>query len=229
MNKERRQVVIGIGCLGAAIAAQALAPRRLVNRLGERVLADIIPRQFKGWQALADSDLAVPEQSDALAHLIYDQTITRMYRGVDGNEVMLLIAHGPRQTEALQLHRPETCYQAFGYAISKREQTVLGIAPAPQLPLAHFAADLALQHSNVTYWARIGAAFPQSDFAQRVAIIRAAVSGNVVDGTLSRVSNMLADPLAARCLNVEFIAAMLTAIRPADRAILLGDLQNAVS
>lgn len=103
---------------------------------------------------------------------------------------------------------------------------MLGIAPAAQLPLAHFAADLAQQHSYVTYWARIGAEFPQSDFAQRVAIIRAAFAGNVVDGTLCRVSNPLVDPVAARRLNIAFIGALLVAMRPSDRVLLLGDLSG---
>lgn len=229
MNSDRRQIVTGAACLGAAITAHALAPHRMVNRLGNRLLADLIPRQFSGWQVLPESDLAVPEQSDALAHLLYDQTITRIYRARDRGEVTVLIAHGPRQTEALQLHRPEACYQAFGYVISAAAQTILNSASASPLPLRHFAADLPLQHSYVSYWAQIGAAFPQSDFGQRVAIIRAAIAGNIVDGTLSRVSNTLLDPMAAQRLNVAFIRAMLAAMRPADRTILLGNTRGTVS
>src|SRR3546814_9693687 len=52
--------------------------------------------------------------------MLYSDTLTRLYSHAGtGERVMLLMAYGSTQSDLLQLHRPETCYPAFGYRISR--------------------------------------------------------------------------------------------------------------
>ncbi len=164
----------------------------------------------------------VPEQSDALAHMLYDQIMLRRYRDRAGHEVTLLIAHGPRQTEALQLHRPEACYQAFGYHLSAPGRSLVGRPAQGGLPLHHFTADLRNEQCTVSYWTRVGDSFPESAFDQRIAIMQSAVAGSIGDGMLGRVSNSIADSQSARALNIGFIAALMTAVYATNRAAFRG-------
>jgi len=148
------------------VLAQVLTPKHQLDRFGRKVLGDIIPGQFAGWMMRLDADAFVPEQSDALAHLLYDQSITRVYRDHAGHDVMLLIAHGSRQTDALQLHRPEACYRAFGYTVSNMERTTLALSATRRLNLNHFSAVLRAQNSRISYWTRIGDDCPDDERAQ---------------------------------------------------------------
>ena len=60
-----------------------------------------------------------PTASDSLAAKLYGETVGRIYtQASTGAEIMMLLAHGDTQSNDLQLHRPEVCYPAFGFAIS---------------------------------------------------------------------------------------------------------------
>ena len=70
-----------------------------------------------------------PETPDSLAARLYGETVGRIYRQQStGDQVIMLMAHGDVESNELQLHRPEVCYPAFGFA-SRRIRRSRSVSP----------------------------------------------------------------------------------------------------
>jgi len=222
MRLDRRDMLHGAFYLAAAATAEILVPRRAESKLGTQQLERVIPLVCGNWRAHSEPEDTAPERDDSLAHTIYDQVLVRHYRDAAENVITLLCAHGPRQTDTLQLHRPDECYPAFGFQLGPMSRETITRAGMNPLRLIHVAATTAQRHEQIAYWTRIGDELPTSAVTQRLAIIRAAIAGTHVDGLLMRVSNALPDAIAARALNSGFVRALLAAIPAQYLPILLG-------
>ena len=115
---SRRELFLAGACAIGAGAAYALVPRRHVSLLGAASVASIVPRMIPGWTSRDVTDLVAPKIENSLAARLYGETVGRVYQNpTTGAEIMMLLAHGDTQSDDLQLHRPEVCYPAFGFAI----------------------------------------------------------------------------------------------------------------
>ena len=56
---------------------------------------------------------------DQLQDKVYSQLLTRTYANQAGDEIMLLIAYNGAQDGVVQIHRPEVCYPASGFRLSR--------------------------------------------------------------------------------------------------------------
>ncbi len=221
----RRDIVIGGAFFAAASLAHALTPRRHMSLMGRTPLEQMIPQHFGGWR-LQPGATAAPEREDSLAQQLYDQIVTRQYLDAAALPVTLLCAHGPVQTDALQLHRPEVCYPAFGYDLTDDQSEVVHFPSQMMLPIRRFTARKGGVHTQVSYWVRIGEDTPASAMAQRIAIIRAAMAGVIGDGMLVRLSTMLPDNIDAAALHHRFLFEWVSAILPQHRAAFIGARAN---
>src|SRR3546814_18472236 len=89
--------------------------------------------------------------------MLYSDTLTRLYSHAGtGERVMLLMAYGSTQSDLLQLHRPETCYPAFGYRISRSAVASLDFG-ARDLPVRELIAVGPARTESILYWTRVGA------------------------------------------------------------------------
>lgn len=222
---DRRDLMIGLACLGGAGAAAWLQPRRRMDLLGGRTLASILPDAFAPWTIAPGVGTLVPQTEGSLADRLYDEIIAKGYRRADSDAapVMLLATHGKTQSDALQLHRPEACYPAVGFTITERVLDTLDVLAGFSIPVVRLTARLGERVEDIVYWARVGDDLPQTAAEQRSDKLRAAMAGVVPDGILMRYSAVRRDPAAPAFDDVTgCIRAMVAAVRPADRPALFG-------
>jgi len=209
--------------LGAVVAAQALTPRsRLAALSSDLKLEAAIPDTFGGWRVDPNAFVQVinPQQL-ALLNTLYAQTLTRTYIGPAGERVMLSIAYGTAQAGELELHRPEVCYVAQGFAIQAGAHSSV-----PQdgraVPVQRLLARLGGRSEPISYWMRVGDDVIPSGVQQQVSRLKQGLRGWIPDGLLFRVSTLSADPAAAYAQQERFMADLLQAVDPRTRRFLIG-------
>ena len=226
---SRRDIVFGGGLLAAAATAAALTPRRSVILLpAGRQLDKLVPQQIGAWHSVPSDLFVLPKTPNSLAEKLYNQTITRLYQAPAALPVMLVMAYGQTQNDALQLHRPEVCYTAVGFQISNSEITSVPLTHG-RLPVRELTATAEGRVEPIVYWTRIGDKLPTTGREQRFAKLEQQLAGNIPDGILVRMSTVgEATPEIFAGLR-KFAAALVDAVAPADRAVLIGPtLSNAI-
>jgi EpsI family protein len=219
---RRRDLVIGGLAVAAAAAAEALRPHRKLILLKGGKIDGLMPRKFGAWTAEGSSGLVSPDQAGKLAKSLYSEIIERIYHEEQsGAAVMLLAAYGDTQSDLLQLHRPESCYPAVGFAIESSKPTQIMLRNGASIPGRQVVAVADDRRENIVYWTRIGERLPQSDGEQRSARFLNAVDGYVADGILFRCSALGDSASAFRLLN-HFVPALLDASPPPIRPALVG-------
>ncbi len=220
----RRDALVGSACLAAAGASYGLTPRRRVSLLGSnRKLESIVPIAFAEWTSQDVSDLVAPKVEGSLVAKLYNESLGRVYtNSVTGFQVMALLAHGDTQTDDLQLHRPETCYPAFGFTIRSSSVFDLIIHGPVSIPSRRLVADAPERRENIVYWSRLGEYLPISRQQQQVDRMATAFQGNIADGLLSRFSVVDSDTTRAFAVLEGFIPKLVLSVAKSDRAALIG-------
>jgi EpsI family protein len=219
----RRDLILGGACVAAAAGANALKPRRLVPLLKSGSLAEIVPAKFGAWRSEDVGDPLAINGPGTLSAKLYNQLVTRIYTNdATSAQVMMLLAYGGQQTDELQLHRPEICYPAFGFALVRNEPIDIAVGPGVDLPARRLIANSDERQESVIYWSRMGEFFPASSGQQREDRLRIAMKGIIPDGLLSRFSAVVADPSDAWREIEDFIPALVMAVAPDYRKVLIG-------
>ena len=220
---SRRDILLGAACVAGAGTAYALIPRRHVSLLGPVTVAQIVPQKFGNWASRDVTDLVAPKDEDSLASRIYGETVGRVYRRSDGGpEIMMLLAHGDTQSDDLQLHRPEVCYPAFGFAIRDNRQVSIPIAAGAALPGRSLVATAPDRQETILYWSRLGEYFPTDRSEQHLDRTRTSMKGIIADGILARFSVEGNSPAEADAAMQPFVSQLILAMAPAHRAALIG-------
>jgi len=220
----RRDLIVGSACLAGAGLAYALQPRRHISLLERgRTVEDIVPRAFGDWRSQDVTDLVAPKIEGSLASRLYGETVGRVYRnGNTGEEIMMLLAYGDTQSEDLQLHRPEICYPAFGFAISQSAFTDVGLARKVTIPSRRLVADAPDRRETIVYWSRLGEYLPLDRRQQQLDRLKTAMRGDIADGLLARFSMLGPDPAAAVGVLEAFIPVLVRAVAAGHRSVLIG-------
>ena len=220
---DRRDLLIGGACAIAATSAQALKPRNKVTLLGKVNLEDVTPRRFQNWSEAHVGQVVQPESDDSLAKTLYNQRVARVYADQASNAfVMLLLAYGNTQSDLLQLHRPETCYPAFGFSLSSFSRTAIPLANGAAVPATNLVATIEQRMENVTYWTRIGEFLPRTQTEQRIDKLKTAFEGVIPDGILVRCSTLGDNTAACMDLNRRFLSQLIASIAPRYRPAFIG-------
>jgi EpsI family protein len=219
---SRRDLLVGGMLLGASAGAWAWTPRSKMSLLGSTQLEKLIPESFGQWRALPASALVVPEEEGSLASQLYSQRVGRIYANPDNEAAMLLVAYGDTQSDALQLHRPEVCYPAFGFDIRDITDVPVPLAPGLAIPGRRLVASSNMRTEQILYWTRIGEYLPASGSDQRWARLRSEMAGTIPDGVLVRISSLGADPARGFDLNRTLARDLMAAVSPAARRVLVG-------
>jgi EpsI family protein len=221
--RNRRELLIGGACLGGAALAYGLRPRRRISLLGRAKLADLIPAKFGDWSSRDVSDLVAPATDGSLLSQLYGETVERVYRQEGGKqEVMMMLAYGADQSNDLQLHRPEVCYPAFGYRISRSQADTVAITPQVGIPCRRLVADAQDRRENVVYWTRFGEFMPVSVHEQHFDRLKMAMRGVVSDGLLVRFSVIESDSAASFSTMDGFIPQLVQSIGVGSRSAVIG-------
>jgi EpsI family protein len=203
--------------------AVAMKPTTKVGDSGARIdLETMIPNQFGDWRE--DTSISVrivnPEQQVRLSK-IYNQTLSRTYVSRGGEHIMLSIAYGGDQSDAMQVHKPEVCYPAQGFVLWK---AVVG-ALATQygaLPVKRLITSLGNRREPITYWVTVGDRAVRAGLPQKLAQLAYGLTGKIPDGILVRVSSIDSDDARAYQTQEEFIRSMLASMKADDRIRVAG-------
>jgi exosortase B len=205
-------MLLAVAFTGAAVAAPMMKP--LPADTSAVNLERMLPTDFAGWHV--DTSVApVAATPDVQANLdrIYNQVVSRTYVNDAGEQMMLTVAYGGDQSDALKAHRQEACYKAQGFEIQGLEQGRMSIA-GRDIPVTRMHAIRPDRSEPVTYWLTMGDQVVMGRLARLETQLASGLRGRMPDGMLVRVSSISADPQAAYAAQQAFIAAAVGAMTP---------------
>jgi len=227
MNRlDWKFALVGVAMLAAAAAALALKPSRVQQDKAVFDLEEIILRSFGDW-TVDPNVIPIPPAPDVQAKLetLYAQTVSRTYVNSRGERVMLTVAYGGDQSNALKAHLQEACYAAQGFEIRNLSYDSLRFH-AETIPVTRMLAVRGQRSEPVTYWLTMGDRVLLGRLDRLMVQLRFGLSGRIPDGMLVRVSNISTDPTRAFKEHEEFIGALLGGMRRGDVHRLLGSLSS---
>lgn len=185
-------------------------------------LKKMVPTAFGDWQEQLNLSAQIidPQQKQLLAE-IYTETLSRNYVNKQGYRIMLSIAYGKNQSDALQLHKPEICYPAQGFVLQNKQAGKLNLLGVP-ITAIRLETYLGQRFEPVTYWTVVADHITQSGIDKKLTEMRYAAAGKIPDGMLVRVSSIDTDSATAYGLQAQFANDMIQAIAPEHRSRFAG-------
>ena len=204
----------------AAAAAPGLRP--MADPMAAVDIEALIPASFAGWK-LDPLDVAVAPAPDVKANLdrLYSQVVNRTYVNAAGERVMLTVAYGGDQSDALKAHRQEVCYTAQGFTIDSTSRARLS-ASGRDIPVTRFHALRSDRSEPVTYWFTLGDKVVLGRGERLAEQLRHGLRGRVPDGMLVRVSNLSTDVPASYAVHQAFVAGLLGSVGESQATRLAG-------
>lgn len=221
IDKQGSVALILMFC--AAIAAYLLKPTMKVADSSPAIdLAHMVPLQFDGWTEDAGPALLIANpQQVALLNKLYNQTLSRTYIDHQGYRIMLSIAYGGDQSDALQLHKPEVCYPAQGFELVNKSDALIQL-DAKSIPVVRIDVRQADRLEKVIYWTTVGDQIVLGKVQKKLVEMSYGFNGKIPDGILFRVSSLDGDGERAYTRQEEFVRALMGSVTPATRTRLIG-------
>ncbi len=225
MNAQRRKAAaFFVGTLAASVAAVAMVPRAGVDEMtAAQALDTLFPVAFGAWHV--DPDVIPVEPPAQVRQTLaesYDQTLSRTYVNARGYRVMLSVAYGGRRNQGMDLHRPEICYPAQGFAVRRETREATFEFDRHRLPVKRLVAGSGNRNEPITYWLVIGSSVASFGYGHRLALLKYGLTGHVPDGLLVRVSSIDDDEPRAFEQQDAFLREMLVALPPSFRTRVVG-------
>lgn len=211
--------------LMASGMALALRPTQKISEQNYPVELEVmIPSEFGEWREEKQNLVRIVDpQQQEMIDKIYTQTLNRIYANDQGYRIMLSIAYGDDQRDAMQTHYPEVCYPAQGFELKSKQSGVLKTADG-EIPVTRILTNLGSRHEPVTYWTTIGSQVVRSGVQKKIAEMSYGLGGKIPDGMLVRVSSIDADSTNAYEAQARFVDQMLNALTSEYKARLNGNL-----
>jgi EpsI family protein len=215
--------IIGLSMVAAALLAIVLTPTRLTAATAPKIdLETMIPKQFGDWHQLQELDvIAVSPEVQANLNKIYQQTLARTYVNSKGEQIMLSLAYGGDQRDGMQVHKPEICYPAQGFQVTKLTNGTLDTGFS-QIPVKRLLTTQGARIEPITYWIIIGDTVAIDNFKWKLDQLKYGLTGKIPDGMIFRVSS-IGNVESAYAIQEEFIRDLLKSLPAASRKHLIGD------
>lgn len=212
--------------LAASGLALALRPTLKIAEQGAAIdLELIVPRSFGAWREEPQNSVQIVDpQQQEMIDKIYTQTLSRTYINNQGYRIMLAIAYGDDQRDAMQTHYPEVCYPAQGFQLKDKQSGTLTTTDGA-IPVTRILTNLGPRHEPVTYWTTIGDRVVRSGIQKKLAEMSYGLNGQIPDGMLVRMSSIDTDAVKAYEMQTQFADDMLGALTPEYRTKMNGILQ----
>lgn len=209
--------MLGLMVLSAGLAVALRPTISLADERPPISLKTMVPTAFGDWQErLSGAAQIIDPRTQQVLNEIYSETLTRTYVNHSGYQIMLSIAYGKNQSDALQLHKPEVCYPAQGFQLTNKHPGSLATADLI-LPTTRLMTKLDRRQEPVTYWTVVGDHATTSGIDKKMTEIRYALNNRVPDGMLVRVSSIDGNIENAYKYQDQFAQQMLAAIAPENR------------
>jgi EpsI family protein len=220
-NNLRNYALLGV-MIVAMISAIALRPaKNLADNTPPLELEKLVPEKFGDWHIDNISHAVVSPDVQAALNKVYAQTLTRTYINANGQRIMLSIAYGKDQSDNLQIHLPEGCYQGQGFAVDQKQRGFMK-TPYGDVPVVRLVAKKSLRVEPITYWITLGTQAVQDGWGMKKAKLAYAFKGVVPDGLLMRVSTIGQDIQGGYELQENFTETLLASVSPEQRERLVG-------
>jgi EpsI family protein len=223
MKVSRQALIAGIAMFLSAILAWAMTPtKKVADERPPLELETIFPSGFGSWRIDPNVvPLTVSPDVQAQLDKLYSRTLARTYVNEQGERVMLSVAYGGDQSDALQVHRPEVCYTAQGFQVLKEVVGELATQYGA-LPVKRLLAVSGRRQEPITYWVTVGDQATYGGMKQKLIKLKYGLTGKVPDGMLVRVSTISSDPEKGYEVQGAFLKDMLGAMDPKDRLRIAG-------
>lgn len=211
--------------LAASGLALALRPIHKIADLGSAMdLEAMIPHTLGDWREEQQNTIQIvdPQQKE-LIDKVYAQTLSRTYVNSRGYRIMLALAYGKDQRDAMQVHYPEVCYPAQGFSLKDKQSGTLATASG-LIPVTRILTSLGERNEPVTYWTTVGDRVVQTGIQKKLAEMSYGLNGKIPDGMLIRISSIDAGAAHAYKMQTQFADQMLSALTPEHRQRLNGNL-----
>lgn len=222
---KSQQLAALLACLmaSASVVGVVVRPSAKAAPTAPRyVLETTIPRVFGDWRELPSQGvMLVNPQTQAMLDQIYSQLLTRTYVDGNGYRIMLSLAYGGDQRGSMQAHKPEVCYPAQGFVLHSNAAGSIR-TPYGAIETRQLNTSLGPRKEPVTYWFTMGDSTVHSRWQQRLVELRFALTGQVPDGLLFRISSIDDNPQRAFRQHEAFANALLSAVPVRDRTRLSG-------
>jgi EpsI family protein len=209
--------------LSAAVGDRMVPTAMMAARRGPRKISAMLPERFGPWTWNRQGPaLLVNPETQRLLDSLYSELVERIYVHQDGYQIMLTIAYGEDQADNReQLHYPEVCYPAQGFAIrSNTRGTIDG--SRGRIEVRRLESVLAGQRFEpITYWTIVGDSQVIDGWGRKRAEIRHGLKGEIVDGLLFRISSIDRDSAGAWQRQVAFVNDLADALDPEARMRLM--------
>jgi EpsI family protein len=224
MNIWFRNFTLLILMLVASGLALALRPTAKISAEGRVVdLETIIPRTFGEWREEPQNSIQIVDpQQQQMIQKIYTQTLNRTYTNDNGYRIMLALAYGEDQRDSMQVHYPEVCYPAQGFALQDKKTGTL-TTEAGSIEVTRILTSLGPRNEPVTYWTTVGDHVVQTGIQKKIAEMSYGLNGKIPDGMLIRISSIDGDVPHAYEIQSHFAEQMLRALKPEYRKRLDGN------
>ena len=218
---ERKSLLVGAAMVLAAGAALVLRPSPAAESASFD-LKTVIPQSFGDWSIdpLTVPIVPAPDLQANLAR-VYDDIVSRTYVNAQGERVMLTVAYGGDQSDALKAHRQEVCYAAQGFEIRNVRHGLLHLREKT-IPVTRLLAVRGPRSEPVTYWFTMGDRVVLTRLERLLVQLQFGLSGRIPDGMLVRVSSISSDPTRAFRGHEQFIDELLGGMRQGEVYRLLG-------
>lgn len=223
MSLLHKSLLILALMISASALALVLRPTHKIADEGPKVdLNSMIPLQFGEWREDPQNFAAIinPQQKELIDKL-YNQTLSRTYINAQGYRIMLSIAYGGDQSDAMQVHTPDICYPSQGFQMLGKTTATIDSSAGP-LTVTRVDTQLGARREPVTYWTTIGNQVVHGGIHKKLVEMRYGLSGRIADGMLFRVSSIDPDIAKANTIQASFINQLLSAVTPAQRQRLAG-------
>jgi EpsI family protein len=224
MNISIKNLVLMVLMVGTALLAPTLrATQSMADQLPPIDLEHMVPRQIGEWREQTGLAMQVvdPERQATIDRL-YSQTLSRTYVNPEGYRIMLSIAYGKDQSDALQVHKPEVCYPAQGFQLSQIQRVKLDM-PERSFPATRLMTNMGQRSEPVTYWVVLGNQVTRGGVDKKLKEMRySLLEQTMPDGMLVRFSSIDRDTANAHQIQAAFASAMINAIAPENRSRFAG-------
>lgn len=216
-------LALGLSILGTAVATRALTPTTIMaDQKGRFSLETLVPQTFGDWTIdTSVVPLKVDPSTQERLDKIYNQTLSRTYINGKGERIMLSVAYGGDQSNNMAVHRPEVCYVAQGFSVTKNNVGQLSTGFG-ELPVRRLIAVQGGRNEPITYWITVGDHAINPGMSQKLQQLRYGFTGKIPDGMLVRVSSISGDAPQAFGLQAQFVNDLLAGVTGKDRARLIG-------
>lgn len=214
----KKLITMALMIASALVAPMLRATNSLADQRPPMDLENMVPRQFGEWreQTGLAMQLVDPEMQASVDRL-YSSTLARTYINRDGYRIMVSIAYGKDQSDALQVHKPEICYPAQGFQIQAKERIALDM-PERSFPATRLLTHMGQRFEPITYWIVLGDQVTRGGADKKLKEIRySLLQRTMPDGMLVRLSSIDRNSGQAHHIQAEFAAAMVGAIAPENR------------